>query len=140
MLCTGMILDLVDNVANCRHLNCPLFPIDFQCTSKHVPVTDKPDATVNQAKQFNNLIRNIESLERYYDTKVQASGSQTMHQNQAVHFGSKSAAHAAVSESGSVVHAMHPSGGISPRWVQPTSVYEDDDYYHSSVLGEDSYL
>ena len=140
MLGMGMIIDLVNNVADCRYLDCPVFPIDYRCMSNHVPDTDKSDATIYQVKQYNNVISDIESLERFYDAKVQPGGSQTMHQNQAVHFGSKSAAHAAVSESGSVVHAMHPSGGISPRWVQPTSVYEDDDYYHSSVLGEDSYL
>jgi hypothetical protein len=29
MLGTGMILDLVDNLAECKHLDCPLFPVDF---------------------------------------------------------------------------------------------------------------
>ncbi len=26
---TGMILDLVDNLAECKYLDCPSFPIDF---------------------------------------------------------------------------------------------------------------
>ena len=37
---TGMILDLVDNLAECKYLNCPPFPIDFPRRSNHVPVTD----------------------------------------------------------------------------------------------------
>jgi hypothetical protein len=37
---TGMILDLVDNLAECKHLDCPPFPIEFRRTSNHVPVSD----------------------------------------------------------------------------------------------------
>ena len=29
---TGMILDLVDNLAECKYLDCPAFPIDFRHT------------------------------------------------------------------------------------------------------------
>ncbi len=28
----GMIIDTVNNVAECKHLNCPPFPIDYRCT------------------------------------------------------------------------------------------------------------
>jgi hypothetical protein len=42
----GMILDLVDNLAECKYLACPQFPIDSQRTSNHVPVMDKPSAEV----------------------------------------------------------------------------------------------
>ncbi len=37
---TGMILDFVNNVAECKHLDCPSFPMDFWRTSNHVPVTE----------------------------------------------------------------------------------------------------
>ena len=37
---TGMILDLVDNLAECKHLDCPPFPIEFRRTSNHVPVSN----------------------------------------------------------------------------------------------------
>jgi hypothetical protein len=30
MLGMGMILDLVNNLAECKHLDCPPFPIDYQ--------------------------------------------------------------------------------------------------------------
>jgi hypothetical protein len=43
---TGMILDLVNNMAECKYLDCPPFLIDFQCTSNHVLVTDDPSANV----------------------------------------------------------------------------------------------
>ncbi len=61
-------------------------------------------------------------------------------QTLAVHFGTKSAARAAVSDSGSVDSAMYFSDRIGARWVPPSSVYEDDNDYPSSVLGEDNYL
>jgi hypothetical protein len=43
----------------------------------------------------------MENLERYYDAKVQAGSSKITPQSQAVHFGSKSMARAAVSDSDS---------------------------------------
>jgi hypothetical protein len=39
---TGMILDFADDVAECKHLDCPPFPMDFWHTSNHVPVTEAP--------------------------------------------------------------------------------------------------
>jgi hypothetical protein len=35
---TGMILDFVEGMAECKHLDCPPFPIDYRRTSNHVPV------------------------------------------------------------------------------------------------------
>jgi hypothetical protein len=63
-----------------------------------------------------------------------------MTKNPAVHFGTRSAARVAVSDFDRVNSAKYPSGGIGTRWVPPSSMYEDDDDYPSSVLGEDSYL
>jgi hypothetical protein len=139
VLATGAVLDFVNMVVECKYLDCPPFPIDFQRTSNHVPVMDKLDASV-QVTQFNDVVREIENLERYYDAKVQAGGSRMTTQTPAVHFGTKSAACAAVSDSGSVDSAMYPSGGIGARWVPPSSVYEYENDYPSSILGEDSYL
>jgi hypothetical protein len=45
MKATGMILDLVNKVVDCRYLDCPTFPVDFCQTSNHVPVMDKPSDT-----------------------------------------------------------------------------------------------
>jgi hypothetical protein len=139
VLATGAILDFVDMVVECKYLDCLPFPIDFRRTSNHVPVMDEPDASV-QVMQFNDVVHEIENLECYYDAKVQAGGSKIMTQTPAVHFGTKLAARAAVSDSGSVDSAMYPSGRIGARWVLPSSVYEDENDYPSSVLGEDSYL
>jgi hypothetical protein len=100
---------------------------------------DKPDASVN-INQYNEVIQEMENLERYYDGKVQAGGLKIMIHCQVVHFGSKSMAHAAISDLDSVGTAAHLSGRIGTRWVPPSSVHEDDDDYQSSVLGEDSYL
>jgi hypothetical protein len=63
-----------------------------------------------------------------------------MTKNPVVHFGTRSAARVAISDSDSVDSAKYPSGGTGTRWVPPSSVYEDDNDYPSSVLGEDSYL
>jgi hypothetical protein len=134
-----MIIDFVDNVADCKYLDCLPFPIDFQQTSNHVPVTDEPDASVN-ISQYNNVIREMENLERYYDAKVQAGSLKTTPQTRAVHFGSKLMARAAVSDLDDISTATHPLGGFGSRWVLPSSVHEDDDDYPSSVLGKDNYL
>jgi hypothetical protein len=139
VVATGMIIDFVDNVADCKYLECPPFPIDFQRASNHVPVTDKPDASVN-ISHYNDVIRKMENLERYYDAKEQAGSSKTTPQTQAVHFGSKLMARAAVSDSDDISTATHPLGGLGPRWVPPSSVHEDDEDYPSSVLGNDNYL
>jgi hypothetical protein len=44
---TGMLLDFVDYVAECKHLNCPPFAIDSRRTSNHVPAI-----TENKRCQF----------------------------------------------------------------------------------------
>ncbi len=57
----------------------------------------------------------------------------------AVHFGTKSAALAALLDSEKVRSAVRPGEGMAHRWVPPTSVHEDNDNYHS-VLREDGSL
>jgi hypothetical protein len=44
---TGMIFDFVDNVAECKHLDCPPFPVNYRRTSNYVPVTDVPNVPVH---------------------------------------------------------------------------------------------
>jgi len=135
---TGMILDLVDNMAECKYLDCPPFPIDFRRMSNHVPVTDEPSATV-QLVEPTKIIKEIEHLERYIEAKVQARGSSGNLREPAVHFGTKSAAHAALIDSDSVHSAVHPTKGWAHQWVPPASVQEDYDDYHE-VLREDGSL
>ncbi len=116
MLGTGMILDLVDNLAECKHLHCPLFPIDYQGTSNHVPVTDNQSAAIYQAGVLWDLIHKMDHLEHYYKAKVQAISSLSINlQNPAVHVGSKSGAHASIDDSNSFASALHPTGGMKHR-------------------------
>jgi hypothetical protein len=45
---TGMILDFVDGVAECKHLTCPPFAIDYHRTSNHVPaITENSSVPVH---------------------------------------------------------------------------------------------
>ncbi len=82
----------------------------------------------------------MENLECYYDAKVQAGNSKTTPQTQAVHFGSKSTARAAISDLDDISTAAHPLGGFGSKWVPPSSVHKNDDDYPTSVLGKDNYL
>ena len=72
----GMIIDTVDDMAECKCLKCPPFPIDHRRTSNQVPVMDEPSVPVHHAHgYFQQMIRKIENLEQYYETKVQGQGS-----------------------------------------------------------------
>ena len=56
---TGMILNFVNNVAECKYLNCPPFTIDFQRMSNHVPVMDEPstNAGSHNVTLLNNIVK-----------------------------------------------------------------------------------
>jgi len=136
---TGMILDLVDNLAECKYLDCPAFPIDYRRTSSHVPVMDETSATVQVAESA-QIIKEITNLERYYEAKVQAGSSTGNIGKLAVHFGTKSLANAVIIDSASVDSAVHPSKGMAHRWVPPALVHEDDVDKFLSVLREDGAL
>ena len=59
----GMIIDTVDDVAECKYLKCPPFPIDYRCTSNQVPVIDKLSTPVHHAHAYlHEMIREIENL------------------------------------------------------------------------------
>ena len=122
---TGMILDLIDNLAECKYLNCPVFPIDYWRMPNHVPVTDKMSATA-QLAELVQIIAEITNLERYYEAKVQAGSSDGNNGKLAVHFGMKSPANAILIDSDSVNSAICPSKGMAHCWVPPASVHADD--------------
>jgi hypothetical protein len=84
-------------------------------------------------------IQEIENLEQYYNTKVQAQGLR-IKQNSAEHFGSGFAACDAVSDVDIVSTAPTPKTDMSSRWVPPSSVHKETDDYYSQVLEEDGYL
>jgi hypothetical protein len=100
---------------------------------------DKTDAPV-QLTKFCDVVHDIENLEHYYYAKVQAGGLRSSNIQSAVYFGTKSVARPAVIDLCSVDLASYHSSGIGAKWVPPYSVHIDDNDYHSSVLGKDSYL
>jgi len=65
---TGMVIDLVDNVAKCKYLDCPPFTINFRRTSNHVPVMDDPSAQakVHVTDTYTHVIKEIKNLEQFY--------------------------------------------------------------------------
>jgi hypothetical protein len=137
MEATGMILDLVDKVVDCKYLNCPPFPVDFCRTSNHVPVLDDPSNTpANHAPSHLQIIKEVENIERYYNAKVLAAGLTLIPKALAVHFGSKSPARTEVDTNCSST-ASHSTADIFTRWVPPPGYPEDYNDYHVSVLGKD---
>jgi hypothetical protein len=162
MQASGMIIDLVDNIAECKHLSCPPFTIDFRCTSNHVPVMDEPSAYAKVLKvdQFNHVVKEIENLERYYEAKVQASGSTVNSTTATVSWGSKPKTNppkiwgwggdaTTSSDKGSYLYYDQPDtpmantskveANMSSRWVPPTSVNKDSNN-QSSILKKDGYM
>ena len=136
----GMIIDTVDDVADCKYLDCPPFPIDYRRTSNQVPAMDEPSVPVHHARpHLLATIREIENLERYYDAKVLALGSSN-NKNGMVHFGPVSAARDAVSDTDSVSTTPQSHTAFSARWVPPHSALGSYDEYHDQVLREDGYL
>jgi len=88
---TGMIIDLVDDVVECKHLDCPNFDINYRRTSNHVPVMDEPSekARVHFADTYRRVIKDVENLEHFYKAKVLVIGSKRKSETSSVHFGSK---------------------------------------------------
>ena len=135
-----MIIDTVNDVAECKYVDCPPFPIDYRRTSNQVPVMDELGTPIHHAQAYlQDTICKIENLEYYYDTKVQGQGSR-IGQKSAVHFDSASTARNAISDAEGDNTAPVPNTGMSTRWVPPSSVNEETDDYHSQGLREDGNL
>ena len=99
---------------------------------------DKPNAAIQIAK-LAKIIEEIIHLERDYEAKVQVGSSGGLIGKPAVHFGTKSAANAALINFDSVHSAAYPDKNMAHRWVPPASVHEDKEDYNS-VLREDGAL
>ncbi len=141
MKATGMILDIVDKVVDCRYLDCPLFPVNFCWTLNHVPVMDKKtDTPVNHTTSYLKLIQEVENLEHYYDAKVMAGSSNVAPKDLFIHFGTWLPMHATVINHDSSSTALHSTANMSTRWVPPSGMPEDYDDYPASVLGKDGLL
>jgi hypothetical protein len=140
MKATGMILDLVDEVVDCKYFNCPPFPVDFCRTSNHVPVMDDGDTLIHNATSYLQLIQEVENLERYYDAKVMAGSSGVAPKDLAIHFGTKLPVRVTAINNNSISMALPSTVDVSTRWVPPSGMPEDSDDYTASVLGKDRLL
>ena len=82
MKCT---LDFVDNVLECKALDCPPFPFEFRRTSNHVPVAAHP-AVHTSGGMHSEIVHELNHLEQYFIAKQNQPPERSFHQ---VHFGSK---------------------------------------------------
>jgi hypothetical protein len=139
---TGMILDFIDDVAECKHLDCPPFAIDFRRTSNHVPtITDNPSVPVHHVGcHVETVLTELEILERWFGAKVQAGSTQP--KSASVHFGSMSPCRVHARKTDSVSTMTSLEHVIDTRWIFPTSMPPNDssDDYHQQILREDGYL
>ncbi len=120
MKLTGMILDLLGKVVDCKYLNSPPFPVDFRRTSNHVPIMDKLSSTpANHAVSYNQMIQEVENLECYYEPKLLAGGLTMNPKALANHCGSRLAVRATVIDHNGSNMASHSTADMSARWVPP---------------------
>ncbi len=75
------------------------------------------------------MIQEVEYLEHYYEANVMAGGLMITSKALAVHFGSRSAVRAMVSNHDGLSTALHSAADMSARWVPPKGVPEDYDDY-----------
>ncbi len=115
----GMILDYVDDVAECKHLDCPAFAIDYRRRSNHVPaITENPSVPVHHiGRHVETVLTKLENLECWFHAKVQASSTQP--NSASVHFRSMSPCRAHASEMDSDSTMPSPDRGIDTQWVPP---------------------
>ena len=140
MKVTGMIMDLVNKVVECKYLDCLPFPVDFCRTSNHVPVMDDGGTPLHHTSLYIQQIQEIKNLKRYYDAKVIAGSPRINKQDQSVHFGTKSTALDTDIDAVSMETDTSPNTSLQARWVPPSSLQEDYDDYPSSDLGKDGLL
>jgi hypothetical protein len=137
---TGMILDFVDNVAKCKHLDHPPFLIDYCGMSNHVPVTNMPEMPVHHfGPHEESILKELKNLEHWMDAMVLAGNSSS--KNIAAHFGFKSPRRVYIPNMDSNSVATSSNSQIDTCWVPPTAVpslYSDD--YYQQILWEDGYL
>ena len=64
---TRAVIDLGNNVAELRALDAPPFPLEYRRATVHVPIVDEGNNhPVHMADAYNNLIAEINSLERHF--------------------------------------------------------------------------
>ena len=64
-----MVLDMMDHVAELKPLDLPFFPIEYCCTTVHVPIMDKSKIRVSIV-DYQPVVKLIEELERHFAAAV----------------------------------------------------------------------
>ncbi len=142
MKASGMTLDLVDKVVECKYLDCPSFPVDFQRTSNHIPsiMDDQSGTLAHHPASSSECLQEIENLECYYNARVQGCSS-LITQNQVMQFGLRPAVHVAARDPNNACMASYPAKDMTTWWVPPPSIVkEDSNDYPASVLRKDGWL
>ncbi len=61
----GMILDMMDHIAELKTLDAPSFPIEYRCAMVHVPIMDESKIRVSIA-DYQPVVKLIEDLECHF--------------------------------------------------------------------------
>ncbi len=64
-----MVLDMMDHVAELKPLDLPFFPIEYCCTTVHVPIMDKSKIRVSIV-DYQPVVKLIEELECHFSAAV----------------------------------------------------------------------
>ncbi len=67
----GMILDMMDHLAEIKTLDAPPFPIEYRSTMVHVPIVDKSEIRVSIA-DYQPVVKLIEDFEIHFAAAVQS--------------------------------------------------------------------
>jgi len=117
-----MSLDFVDDVAKCKHLDCPSFPMEFWGKCNHVLVMEAP--AHHLSPQETSVLKDLLNLEHWYNAKVMAGSSSV--QNLVVYFGSKLRETVCIPDLDSIITAKAPNSILDDLWVPPSSMPADD--------------
>ena len=121
---TGMIVDLIDNVCQAKHLLCNPFPIDFRKATKSIPALGDRDAARN-AVDFSKVHNVLGMLRKHF---TRAAGTQTADQGGPARLPS-------------VISGTPPKHvTFRSRWVAPPKSADATNDYQHQVLGDLGYL
>ena len=68
---TKMVIDTLDQVAECRAFDAPPFPIDFRRAMCAVPAVNEEVAAANAA-HYQDIVKEVENIERVFAAKTAA--------------------------------------------------------------------
>jgi hypothetical protein len=126
-----MIIDTVDNVVEAKHLDCPLFPINFCHATKNIPAFDG-NATNHYIdfKDVHSILKKTNTFIAGVCNRIQSAKSTKV---------SNSGTHQQV-ETMSNSDSVTTGRSITRQWVPPSLVKNSSDDYCNQVLGNAGYL